>query len=289
VSGAKITVQPITGPDASQVSRFLQEHLNPSVSAERWAALVRPPWTTTGPNHGFQLLADDTLVGVYVAVYSERDVDGAVVRICNLAAFCVLEDYRMHGLRLVRALMKQDGYVFTDLSPSGNVVGMNERLGFRRLDTATKLVVNLPRWRTTGIRVSENPDALKAVMRGRDADAYRDHRTAAAARHLLVQRGNAYAYLMFRRDARKGLRLFASPLYVGGSRTLLEEAWSDVRSHLLVRHRLAFTLAERRILGFAPPGPMISLRSPRPKMFKGEGLSPAAVDYLYSELTLIEW
>ena len=39
---------------------------------------------------------------------------------------------------------RQDGYHFTDLSPSGNVVALNRRLGFTQLDTATALVPNLP-------------------------------------------------------------------------------------------------------------------------------------------------
>ena len=50
----------------------------------------------------------------------------------------------MHSLRLLRELLRQKGYVFTDLSPSGNVPAMNERLGFRHLDVSTRLVVNRP-------------------------------------------------------------------------------------------------------------------------------------------------
>ena len=55
--------------------------------------------------------------------------------------------YRLHGLRLLKAVLRQEGYHFTDLSPSGNVVGINERLRFRFLDTTTALVPNLP-WPT---------------------------------------------------------------------------------------------------------------------------------------------
>ena len=58
-------------------------------------------------------------------------IDGRVERFCNLGAWCVLPEHRFHALRLLKALLAQDGYHFTDLSPSGNVVGLNERLGFR--------------------------------------------------------------------------------------------------------------------------------------------------------------
>lgn len=194
----------------------------------------------------------------------------------------------MHSLRLVRALLKQRDVVFTDFSPSGNVVAMNERLGFQRLGGGTRLVLNLPHRRKAGVRVSQDPDLLAATLRGRDAEVYRDHRAAPAARHLLVQRGGDYAYLVFRVDSRKRLRLFATPLYVGGDHALLRAAWRQVRTRLLLAHRLPFTLAEQRLLHFAPPLGA-ALRHPRPKMVRGSSLPAAEIDYLYSEFALLEW
>ena len=288
MGGPAVTVRPIQGADAAVVSRFLHEHLNVRVSAEAWASILAPPWHDSAPNHGFQLLADEGIVGVYAAVYSERELDGDHVPVCNLAAFCVLEGYRTHGLRLMRALLSQQGYEFTDLSPSGNVVAMNERLGFRRLDTATRLVANLPRPRRRGIRVTEDSHILDAVLRGRDATIYRDHRHAPAARHVLVEHDGVHGYLVFRRDRRKRLPVFASPLYAGGDAGCLEAAWPSVGSHLLFEHGLLATLAERRILGFTP-GPGVELAHPRPKMFRGTRLDADSVDYLYSELTLLNW
>lgn len=283
-----VSTHPITSDDASSVSAFLHENLNPRVSAAAWRQLILPPWNQLGPNHGFQLVTDDgTLVGVYVAVYSQRDIAGVALDVCNLAAFCVLEAFRGHSLKLIRALLTQPGFVFTDLSPSGNVVALNERLGFQRLDTSTRLVVNLPRLPRRGLRVTSDPATLARVLVGRDALVYRDHRDAPAAEHLLIQRDGEYGYLMFRRDRRKGLRLFATPLFVGGSTASIESAWGAVRSHLL-RRGLGFTLAEPRVLGFSR-GLGIAVSRPRAKMFRGGGIRPQDVDYLYSELTLVAW
>lgn len=283
-----VAVQPISAADVRAVSEFLHQHLNARVPAAAWSQLFAPPWKSDAPNRGFQLLVDGVLVGVYAAVYSERDVDGATVPFCNLAAFCVLEEHRTHSLRLVRALLGQKGYVFTDLSPSGNVIALNERLGFRRLDTATSLVANLPRPPRRGTRVTTAPAALDRVLTGRDAEVYRDHRQAPAAQHLLVERDGAHGYLMFRRDRRKRLPLFATPLYAGGDPGCLEAAWPAVGSYLL-RHGLPVTLAERRILGFTPGGPGRELAQPRPKMFRAKDVGAESIDHLYSELTLVRW
>lgn len=284
-----VQLRPILEEDVDRVSSFLHERLNRRLSSATWRSVLAPPWQSAAPNRGFQLVQDGHVIGVYAAVYSQREVEGATIRFCNLAAFCVLEEYRTHSLRLVRALLRQKGYEFTDLSPSGNVVALNERLGFIRLDTSTRLTPNLPAIARRGVTISGDPAVIEAVLTGVDAALYRDHRHAAAARHLVVVSADGeYAYLVFRKDRRKRVAVFATPLYAGGSRSLLRAAWPQVASHLLLTHALAVTLAEPRILGFTPRLGM-TLSSPRARMFRGGIVSADQVDYLYSELTLIEW
>lgn len=279
---------PITASEADAAAAFLHSELNPAVTADAWRALLRPPWADAGPDSGVLLRDDDRVVGVYAVVRSMREADGAAVAHCNLAAFCVLEEYRVHSLRMIRALLGQRGVQFTDFSPSGNVVAMNERLGFARLDTTTRLVLNPPARRPRGVRLSSDPAVLASVLQGDDARIHSDHRGAAAARHLLVQQGDRYAYLVYRPHSMKRLRLFALPLYTGGDPTLLAAAWGAVRWHLLRHDGLPFTLAETRILGFAR-GIGRMLRTPRIRMVRGEGRDPADIDYLYSELALVSW
>lgn len=283
-----VTLAPITLEDVGRVSEFFRAHLNERVPASAWRALLDPPWPSeSAPNRGFQLLEGDTVVGAYAAVYSTRRIATEDVRVCNMAAFCVREEHRAHSLRLLRAILAQKGYIFTDLSPSGNVPAMNERLGFRRVEAATRAVVNLPRPRGRGVSVTADPAGISSTLQGVDLEVYRDHHDAPAARHLVVRSGGRHAYLMYRRDRRKGIPVFATPLYVGGDPAVLADAWPSVAAHLL-RQGLAVTLAESRILGFVPRGPGRVLANPRPRMFRGD-VDPRRVDYLYSELTLVEW
>lgn len=288
VTTPTVSVLPIYDEDVDAVSRFLHEHLNPRVPARRWAALLRPPWGTPGPNLGFKLVGgDDQILGVQVAVYSIRGDSG--VRICNVAAFCVLEEHRPHSLLLLRALLRQKDWMLTDLSPSGVVPALNERLGFRHLDSSTRLVINrpLPGW-NRDVTVTSSPDVLRSVLTGADATVFRDHRLAPAARHVLVQDDRGHGYLVYRRDRRKRLPLFASPLYAGGDPAVLQRRWPAVSAHLLSRG-LPALLAEHRVLGFTPAGPGRDLASPRPKMTRGDLPPELTKDHLYSELTLLEW
>lgn len=280
-----VTLGPLRTADLPDVGRFLHTHLNSRLSAQQWADSLLPTWETEEDDHGFLLRADGDLVGVYGAFYSQRRVDGRTERFCNLAAWCVLEGHRAHGLRLLRAMLAQPGYTFTDLSPSGSVVPVNERLGFVRLDTSGSLVVHLP-WSARG-RVLTDPARIQVALGERDRQIHRDHVRAAAARHVVVVAGGRSCYVVFRRVRRKGLPLFARVLYVSDP-----EAFGIVagrfRRHLLWRHGIAFSLDERRLTG-DPPWHAVALRTPRPAMVRGADVDPARVDYLYSELTCVPW
>lgn len=277
--------QPIYPGDVENVGEFLHLHLNHSLSPAEWAASIRAPWRAEAPNHGFMLVEADAIVGVYLAFYSTRRMAEREERFCNLAAWCVLPQYRLYSLLLLRALLAQKGCHFTDLSPSGNTVPVNERLKFQHLDTTTALVPNLP-WPSRA-RIVSDAGALEAMLRPQELEIFRDHEHARAAYHLVLVEGNAHCYVIYRRDRRKRLPLFASILYVSNP-PLFRKLARRFGSHLLFHHGVLATLAELRVVGGQPAGSIL-LRKARPKMYKSDTLQPGEVDYLYSELTCVAW
>jgi len=284
----RVQVAPVGDGDVDRVGAFLHTHLNERVPAEQWVRALDVPWEVEQPNAGFMLLDGESLVGVQLAFYSERWIDGRRERFCNLGAWCVLPEHRLHSLRLLRAALDQEGYHFTDLSPSGNVPAINERLGFERLDTATALVPNLP-WPTLPgrVRITSDPREIERTLRGPQLDLYRDHRDAPAARHAVLTRGNEWCYVVFRKDRRKGLPLFASVLHVSNPE-LFRSLSRRFARHVLVHHHALATLAEERVLGHRL-SPSVRLRTPRQKMFRSPDLRADQIDYLYSELVCVPW
>lgn len=281
---------PIAGADLPAVGAFLHTHLNGRLSASDWAAAAVPTWPVDSPNHGFVLRDGERVVGVQLAFYSRREVDGRAEDFCNLGAWCVLEGYRSQGLRLLRAVLAQRGYHFTDLSPSGNVVNINTRLRFERLDTTTALVPHLVLPRPGGARVVSEPDEVASRLSGTDRQIHRDHRASAATLHVVLvtgtRRAERQSYVVLRRDRRKGLPVFASVLHVGDP-AVARVSLGALGRHLLVHHGLLATLVELRHLGARPPGGLV-LRTARPKMFRSP-LPATAIDDLYSELALVAW
>jgi hypothetical protein len=279
-------IAPITDADTWAVAEFLHAGMGSRVSAADWHRLMTPPWDVEQPNHGYLLRDNGRLVGAYLALYSERIVDGRPLRICNLGPWCVAQEHRANGLQLLRKLLRQRGYTFTDLTPSKTVVALNTRLGFTPLDTSTALVPNAPwpLW-SRRVRVIDTPKDIDRLLSGRDQTIYRDH-AATAVHHVVLTEGDKSCYVMFRRDRRRHLPLFASILYVGDP-DLFRDCAPHFYRYLLLRHGIVATLAELRIVGHRPKRAV--MMAGWPKMCLSEDLEPAQIDYLYSELTCGGW
>jgi hypothetical protein len=288
VTKTGVQLRPITDADVRRAAEFLHANLNSRASAADWAASVDVSWDVDRPNAGFMLLDGETVVGVHFAFYSERVIDGTRERFCNMGAWCVLPEYRFHSLRLLKALLAQEGYQFTDLSPSPAVAALNSRLGFRFLDTRTALVPNLPwpSWPGRSV-ISSDPALIERTLTGRELELYRDHKAAPVARHLVLLRGDEWCYVVFRRDRRKQLPLFASILYVSHPQRFRAMARPLAR-HLLLRHGAVAALVEHHVVEHHPRL-SFELPKPRPRMFRSPHLEPAQIDYLYSELVCMKW
>ncbi len=281
-------LRPIHKADFEAVGQFLHTRLNARLSPADWAAAMVPSWGYEGPNHGYMLVVGDDIVGVQLAFYSMRETSGGPVRLCNVAALCVLPEYRAHTLRLFWAILAQPGFSFTDLSPSGNVRPLNLRLGFQMLDTTAVLVANLLSLPTVSqIRLVSDQQTIGETVAGPAHQIFQDHRFARGARQLLLVRGDRQCLVLYRRDRRKGLPLFATILYVSDP-DLFARGRGQVFRHLLLRYGIPFTLMELRIVGARPPLSVL-LPGHRPKIFRSQELSEGAVDYLYSELTSVAW
>lgn len=283
--GMAVEVAPITDADVAAVADFLHVNHNDRVP---WAlSCSTAPWQVEAPNHGFMLRHGQRVVGTLLAIYSERMVAGQVERFCNMGSWCVLPDYRSRSILLVKALLAQEGYHITVLSPDEGPREILAWLKFRSLDTSAALIPNLP-WPTLPhrTRISADPNVIESTLTGTALEVYRDHATALAARHLVLIRGGDSCYVMYREYRYKGAPLFAIVLYVSNP-ALLHRTLVPLTRHLLVRHRLVATLAELRIIDRRP---RLSFRLNNwPKMYRSPSLEPAQIDYLYSELACVPW
>jgi hypothetical protein len=311
VTDPRMTVElkPITDADVAVVSAFLHATLNSRIPSSTWSRVISVPWKADAPNHGFMLRDGERVVGAYLAFYSERLIAGRVERFCNLGSWSVLPEYRFHSVRLLTALLAQDGYHFTDLAPSQKVESVNARFKFRYLDTSVALILHLP-WPTMPGRtkISASADVIVRTLAERDIALYRDHAHAAAVHHLVLTRGGESCYVMFRKRWWRGHPVFAAILYVSNP-SLFRRAATRLARYLLVHYRVVATFAELRVVGTRPrisfvlphPRALVRRHDSRitrsyaaryhgtipPKMYRSASLEPCQVDDLYSELVCV--
>lgn len=279
-----VRLEPIHDDDVPDVARFLHSDLNPRVSVEQWESAMRRQFAPDPPNFGLALRDDRQVVGSLLAFYSVRQIAGRQERFCNLGAWCVRPEQRFRGLQLLRGLLRQEDYHFTDLSPSGATILVNERLGFQRIDTTTSLLPFTPSSHR-GLAWSEDVD-LERHLTSRERTLYHDHREAAAAHHVLLRDEQGDCYVIYRRDRRKNLPLFASVLHVS-DKAHFQRLAPALGSHVLRKHRVGALLLEHRTTGV--PAGAIRLRKSRPKMYKSSRLHESQIDNLYSELCTVPW
>ena len=121
------------------------------------------------------------------------------------------------------------------------------------------------------VRVLTSPTEIERTLRGRDLQIFRDHTDAAAARHVVLVRGDEYCYVVYRRDRRKRLPLFASILYVS-DRDLFRDLVAAVLPSSPAPARSPVTLAESRVVGSRPRWSVTV--AGRPKMYLGDDVDP---------------
>ena len=131
---ARPTIEPITAATLPEFAAFLHQHLGFERSPQAWVDGFTNDWMIDAPNHGFVLRVDAEIVGGIGAIYASRQIDGATLRFCNITSWCVLDQYRRQSMRLAMALIEQEGYHFTDFSPTRVVGETLKFLKFRTLD-----------------------------------------------------------------------------------------------------------------------------------------------------------
>ena len=278
-----VEVVPITDTDITAAADFLHANLNQRVPWDRVCSVT--PWKVDAPNHGFMLRDGQRIVGVHLAFYSERLIAGQTKRFCNLGGWCVLPEFRIHSIRLLRELLTQDGYHFTGLSPSPEVLPIHRRFGFRCLDTSAALIPHLPWPGVPGLtRISGDPDVIERGLAGPELEVYQDHAKALAAHHLMLTRGRDSCYVLYRDMRYKSVPVVAVILHVSNP-PLFHRAIIPLTRYLLVHRGLVSTLAELRVIGHRPPL-SVKLNS-FPKTYLSSTLEDGQIDYLYSELECV--
>lgn len=275
---------PITDADVTEYCEFLTRHLNPNITPDRFLKAFNERWGMDKPNHGFLIRDGGRIVGGIGAIYSVRSLRGKPERFCNITGWCVLEPYRAQSMRLAMALVSQEDFHYTDLTPTDVVAKSLRFLKFRALDGSRTVILNVPGI-SPGVQVVSDPKELSDVLTPEVAQLHKDHIRFPWLFHAAVGKRGALCYVVYKRKMLKGLPS-GEVLGVSDGELFLRYHRA-FGSHVLRRHGMVTTRIESRLL---PRKPALAkeLSGYRPKMYKSQSLNENDIDNLYSELVALD-
>lgn len=283
-----IGATPIAAGDLAEVGRFLNENLNPKISAEDWVASLSHHWADSQPNHGMQLRDDGRLVGVFCAIYSDQWIDGRLERFCNPHSWCVLNEYRKQSISLILPLLRQQGYHFTMYTPNPKVAEIFRGLKFRDLDDGLFYFPNLPSLlpRRGDDFIESGLDAIAGRLSGPLLRDFELHRNIRWLQFVAFGHPGDPCLVIYKRDVVKQLPC-ARIIHVSRPDALLHRHGALLRHHLLMAHGLPISRIEARFVAGAPSF-TIRRRRHQPKLVLTATLQDGQMRDAYSELAALD-
>ena len=278
-SPPKARIRPAVPGDFDGVYPLLRLLNDTRLTRDVWQRLFDPLWRGADYCPGYVLVDGSTAVGFIGTLYSERMVNGAVQRFCNLTSWVVLPEYRSQSVMMLLPILRDKSVTLTSLTSSEEAYAIYQKLGFKDLDTCARVMYRLPGVRSSSYQVLRGgrcADALSADQ----AALYRDHQRL-DIEHCLVRKGSGQCYLML--ESKRGR---------AHVHHISDTAW--FRDHVgRFRHGLLATLGlntlqvdERFVSGVRVVASRRKVFD-QPKQFRSRALAVNDIDALYSELLVL--
>ncbi|QDU27674.1 hypothetical protein ETAA8_27630 [Anatilimnocola aggregata] len=278
-------IEKLTAAMFPEVFDTLLREFDPQMPEAKCRRAFEPRGWHDEDHFGYVLRDQGRPVGVLGALFSRRLINGQDVRFCNLHNWYVQPAHRAASLLLMRPILALKDHVVTDLSASGEVVAISERLGFSKLDRTIRLLPKMPRGRATAdvIELTSQPELAEAKLTPTEFQLYRDHQ-GIECRHLWIESSEGSCYLVASLVASRWLpHVFVHHLT---NPEVFSRHHRLIRQHLLSAGGYYVAVNEPHLHDQRIP---CSLRADaNQRLVRGNLCPPAAIDSLYSEMPLFK-
>ena len=275
------------GPaDRDAVVALLHDHMSARISRERWRRLFDHGWHASQPERGVLLLAESALAGYLGVIHAERRIGARTARTANLSSWYILKPWRGQGLGLamLRHAARDPALTYTTFSSNPPALRLMAAAGLVPLDDVRLL------WRRSGapragITVVSDPAALVPLVPPHERRLLENHRGLPIQPHLL--RTAADDCLVVLSLKRKGEDVLWHEVLHLGRPALLARHAQAFADAVLAPGASVLSVDSRLLDGYAVTG---ALRQPIPvpRYFRSPDLAPREVDFLYSEIPLLD-
>ncbi len=280
-----VALRPATSGDIPAIVDFLHDHMDRRISHERWRRIVEYNWPGNKPTCGWLVEDGCDIVGYLGLVYAPRTIDGANHCLVNLTSWYLRRPYRdlKTALAMLHAATADTDATYTVFSSRPAVTRLMRRTGFRCLDD-TRYV-----WRRRGagagdLEVSTDPATIRTRLNPPARKLLDDHAAFNATSFLLRAPGGETCFLLLSIRHKGADIAYHEALYVSEPSVLARHAQQF--ADLILPGEKALLAVDCRFLA----GQTVSAATetiPAPRFFKSTQLAPSKVDFLYSEILLL--
>ncbi len=272
----------------SEVADFLHEEMNRKISRERWFGLLDGRWADDDAGYALIAVADKRIVGVLAAVYADRTINGRQVRTCNLSSWYIVKAYRGGGLgyKMMSTALSEPDVTFTTYSSNAAALGVCLKAGMTTLDTK-RLVWHARCEPTKGrLAVFQNIKDAVHLIDPASQKVILDH-AGMNIHPLAFQTENGdLCTMVFSIKRKDGDIEFNEALYIS-DRVLFAANARALADEILPSRKALMSVDSRLLAGHKTDHDEI-LPLPVNRGFRPAGLAACEVDFLYSEIPLLD-
>jgi hypothetical protein len=264
----------LAGPDDREpVAAFLYERMSSRISLERWCRLFDYGWIEDKPDRGVIVTAKGAIAGYLGVIHAERRIRGRTARTANLSSWYIA---------MLELATRDPAVTYTTFSSNPPALRLMARVGLGLLDERRLL------WRRSGdaagIEVLSGLDALLPEVSDHERKILADHRGLAVQPHLLcAPEGDALVILSVKQ---KGADIaYHEVLHVGRPAVLARHAQAFANA-VLAPGTSVLAVDTRFLDGFEVVAESEPISVPR--FFRSSDLARREVDFLYSEIPLLD-
>ncbi len=245
-------------------------------------------WARDETHCGLILVDGDRTVGFLGMIFSRRQINQKMEKFCNLTSWYVHKDYRSRAISMILPLHGMQDYTITDLTPAKNVYAVQNKLGFKDLDTAGRLLLPVGRRlfqpKYAAMELTHDLAAIENKLEGQNLKIFNDHKPYPCF-HFLLSGQDRDCYIIYTKLKRK--RIAYVHLHYISDPDLFGIAYRDIRKSILSHAGAYFILIDSRLVQNKKLPLSICLPYRAPKQYLSATLKPEQIDNLYSEIVML--
>ena len=280
-------VRPAGPADIDAVCDLLHTRMNPKIPRDRWPRIMTYPWLAEKPDLGWLVEDAGRVAGYLGLIYADRAVaGGATARIACMTSMYLDKALRGTGVgaELVALGLADPAVTYIAISSTAKTHVMLANRGFRLLDDHRYV------WRRAAdpapsIRVVTDPTEIAAAVPADQRTLLTDHAPYRVT-PVLLQTPDGDCLVLLAVRVKAGGVVYHEALHVAAPAVLARHAQA-LADHLLPPDSNAVFAVDCRFLR-DEPADATTEPLPVPRSYRTPGVPPSDVDFLYSEIPLLD-